>query len=102
MQISYILYLKNVAAQFLMYRRVYGNYFSVIRYNMMNAFPFKATLKDGTQVTLVNRYNAWYYTRVHGVKGIGYDTSSNITTISTLPYLACLHLKIQYEIFLIL
>ena len=88
-------YLKSywhLSESFRRYRRAYKNYFNIILSILRHRFPFKAVLRDGTELTINNYYEA--YLTSFGILN-DYSIKDNIITISKkdLPATVQLHLR---------
>ena len=93
--LSHVLYYLNKESgigQFLMYRRTYRNYLSVIIHSLRKKFPLQAILRSGNSVTLHN--NLQVYLLAQGGRNL-YDYRDDIITLWSLPYLPDKNSKVK-------
>lgn len=89
--ISYLLYLESRVKTKIIgtrtYCRTYVNFLGVIMQVLRNDYPIEAILRNGTHITLYNHEQASFVTDSKRLKGVDYDITNDIITISSLPYI---------------
>ena len=87
---SHIRYIKNAINiklnGFLIYRKVYTNYRSIIIHILRNDYPIQATLRNGGHITLHNRPEATFVT-ISKANNCVEDIENDIVTFTNLQYL---------------
>jgi FkbM family methyltransferase len=92
--ISYLLYLRTKIMAFLIYRRTFRNYISVVTHILRRQYPVEAILRNGSHISLHNHLQVSSIGNSQARNGVEYDTLNDTATFSSLPYVVDKNMKV--------